>query len=213
VTEPQWKPVIYLPVNLTVRLDAPALKSDNPRQWCEQKAAELLGQGVEGKSAGGKQVSRLARCLEDYADYFRSKNLPATAALFFYPDFTHLPPRAEAQIYLVGEDPAAGPMTLSRAREIYGPDERSFGETEMTETEVPAGPALRVHRFRKLEPAKRRSPITEELAWVICPPDSTQAVMMITTWRESAFTKVATTIADDMAENFRIEPPGQAQDQ
>lgn len=203
MTELEWKPVIYLPVNLTVRMDAPVLKGDSPRQWCEQKAAEVLGPG-----ANGKLVSKLARCLEDYADYFRSKNLPTTAALFFYPDFTHLPPRAEAQIYLVGEDPVTGPMTLARAREIYGPDERSFGETEMTETEVPAGPALRVHRFRQENPGKRRSPITEELAWVICPPDSTQAVMMITTWRESAFSKPATTIADDMAENFRIESPG-----
>ena len=201
MTELQWKPVIYLPVNLTVRLDAPALKSDDPRQWCERKAAELLG-----PDARGKQVSALARCLEHYVEYFRKGNLPATAALFFYPDFTRIPPRAEAQIYLVGEDPVAGPMTLARAREIYAPDERSFGETEMTETEVPAGPALRVHRFRKLEPSKRRSPIAEELAWVICPPDSTQAVMMITTWSETAFSKVAISIGDDMAQNFRIEP-------
>lgn len=207
MTEPQWKPVVYLPVNLTVRMDAPVLKGDNPRRWCEQKAVELLG-----ATSASKQVSRLASCLGDYADYFRSKNLPATAALFFYPDFTHLPPRAEAQIYLVGEDPVAGPMTLARAREIYGPDERSFGETEMTETNVPAGPALRVHRYRKLEPTKRRSPITEEIAWVICPPDSTQAVMIITTWRESAFAKTATAIVDDMARNFRIHFPEQEQE-
>ena len=203
MTELQWKPVIYLPVNLTVRIDAPALKGDNPRRWCEQKAAELLSPDTRGK-----QVSALARCLELYVEYFRKGNLPATAALFFYPDFTRIPPRAEAQIYLVGEDPVVGPMTLARAREISGPDERSVGESEITETEVPAGPALRLHRFRRLEPSKRRSRIVEELAWVICPPGSTQAVMMITTWSESAFSKVAISIADDMAQNFRIEPNG-----
>jgi len=203
LTELQWKPVIYLPVNLTVRLDAPALKSDNPRQWCEQKAAELLS-----PDAKGKQVSALARCLEHYVEYFRKGNLPATAALFFYPDFTRIPPRAQAQIYLVGEDPVVGPMTLARAREICGPDERSVGESEMTETQVPAGPAVRVHRFRKLEPSNRRSRIVEELDWVICPPDSTQAVMMSTTWSEPAFSKAAISIADDMAQNFRIEPSG-----
>ncbi len=203
MTELQWKPVIYLPVNLTVRLDAPALTGDDPSQWCGQKAAELLGPDTRGK-----HVRALAKCLELYVDYFRRGNLPATAALFFYPDFTRIPPRAEAQIYLVGEDPVVGPMTLQRAREISGPDERSIGESEMTETEVPAGPALRVHRLRKLEPSKRRSRIVEELAWVICPPESTQAVMMITTWSDMAFTKVAISIADDMAQNFRIEPTG-----
>ena len=201
LAELQWQPVIYLPVNLTVRLDAAALKSDNPRQWSEQKAAELLG-----PNARGRQVSSLARCLKQYVEYFRKGNLPATAALFFYPDFTRIPPRAEVQIYLVGEGPVVGPMTLARAREIYGPDERSFGETEMTETEVPTGPALRVYRFRKLEPSKRRSRTAGELAWVICPPDSTQAVMMITTWSESAFSEAAISIADDIAQNFRIEP-------
>ena len=46
----------------------------------------------------------------------------------------------------------------------------------MTDTSVPVGPALHVHRFRKANPAKRRTTIVEEIAWVICPPESTQAV-------------------------------------
>lgn len=202
MTELQWKPRIFMPANLTVRFGAAVLTADDPGPWCRQKAAELLG-----PQARDKQVAKLAQCLERYAKYFSTKDL-TTAAVFFYPDFTHIPPRAETQVFIVGEDPVVGPMTLARAREISGPDERSFGETEMTETEVPAGPALRVHRFRKLEPDKRRTQIVEELAWFICPPGSTQAVMMITTWSESSFSKAGTDIADDMAKNFRIEPLG-----
>src|SRR5271154_4394131 len=34
MTELQWKPVIYLPVSLTVRFDAPVLKGDDPAGWC-----------------------------------------------------------------------------------------------------------------------------------------------------------------------------------
>jgi hypothetical protein len=200
VTELQWKPRIYLPADLTVRYGAEVLTADDPVPWCQRKVGELLGE-----KARGKEVTRLTRCLEEYAKYFRKKDL-TTAALFFYPDFTHIPPRAETQIFLVGEDPVVGPMTLARAREMSRPDTRSFGETEMAEIEVPAGPALRVHRFRKLESDKRRTHIVEEIAWFICPPDSTQAVMMITTWDESAFSKAGATIADDMAKNFRIEP-------
>jgi hypothetical protein len=200
VTQLQWTPVVYLPVDLTVRFGADVLTAGDPRPWCQRKAAELLGPDAP------RQVSRLARCLEEYAAHFRSEELPPTAALFFWPAFTRIPPRAMAKIYIVGEDPVIGPMTLSRAREIYGPDELSFGETEMTETEVPAGLALRVHRFRKAEPGKRRTAIIEELAWVICPPGSTQAVMMSTKWGEPMFSKAGISITDDMARNFRINP-------
>jgi hypothetical protein len=201
VTQLQWRPVIYLPVDLTVRFGADALTVADPGPWCQRKAAELLG-----PDTAARQVSRLTRCLEKYAAHFRSERLPTTAALFFWPDFTRIPPRAIAKVYLVGEDPVIGPMTLARAREIYGPDELSFGEAEMTETEVPAGPALRVHRFRQAEPRKRLSPVIEELAWVICPPGSTQAVMMSTKWGEPMFSKAGISITDDMAKNFRIRP-------
>ena len=34
------------------------------------------------------------------ASYLRNKDLPTTAALFFYPDFTRIPPRAYAEIFL-----------------------------------------------------------------------------------------------------------------
>jgi hypothetical protein len=203
MTELQWKPVIYLPVNLTVRFDAPVLKGDDPAGWCRSKAIDLLG-----PAGNRKQVDRLSRCLEEYAENFRGDPLPTCAAVFFYPDFNRIPPRAMTTIYLVGKDPVIGPMTLTRGREVFSPDDYSFGETEMTETSVAAGPALRVHRFRKAELAKKRTTIVEEIAWVICPPDSTQAVMMSTKWGEPAFSKAAITIADDIAENFRIEPTG-----
>jgi hypothetical protein len=200
VTERQWKPGIYLPANLTVAYDASVLTAEDPVPWCQQRAAELLGPG-----ARPKQVSRLAHCLEEYARYFRNEK-PAYAAIFFYPDFTRIPPRAGTQFFLFSEDAQAGPMTAARARDLFGPDDSSFGETEMTETEVPAGPALRVHRFRKLEPDKRRTEITEELTWVICPAGSRQYAMIGTTWMESAFSKAGMKIADDIANNFLIEP-------
>jgi hypothetical protein len=200
VIEPQWKPVISRPANLTVAYVAAVLTADDPVPWCQQKAAELLG-----PRARPKQVSLLAHCLEEYAKYFRSKKV-TYGALFFYPDFTRIPPRAETQIFLFVEDAHVGPITLTRAKDLFAPDESSFGETEMTETEVPAGPALRVHRFRKLEPDKRRTEITEELVWVICPPGSLQYAMIGTTWSEPGFSKAGTTIADDMANNFRTEP-------
>jgi len=202
VTELQWEPVIHLPANLTVEFAADVLTAGDPGPWCQRRAAELLG-----PAAGRAQARRLARCLEEYVTYFRSGNVPSYAAVYFYPDFARIPPRAMTEIYVVAEDPATGPMTLARARELYGTlDERSAGDPGITETEVPAGPALRAHRHRKMDPGKRRSRIGEEVAWVICPLGSTQAVMMITYWAEPVFSKAAMTIADDMARNFRIKP-------
>ncbi len=202
MTELQWKPVIYTPENLTVRFGADVLTAADPVPWCEQKAAQLLS-----PDAGRRQVSRLARCLEEYATLFRSGDMPTCAAVYFYPDFARIPPRAMTEVYLVGEDPVAGPMTLTRARELFETlDERSAGDPGITETEVPAGRALRAHRHRKMDPGRRHTRIGEEVAWVICPPGSTQAVMMITRWGEPAFSKAAISIADDMAQNFRIKP-------
>ena len=202
MTELPWKPVIYLPVDLTVRFGADVLTADDPGPWCQLKAAELLG-----PDADRKQVSRLARCLEEYAVHFRGERPLIAAAVFFYPDFHRIPARAMAKVEAFGEHSVTGSLTMAKMREIFEqPDELSFGETEMTETDVPAGSALRVHRFRKAEPGKRRSPIGEELVWIIWPPGSTAIVSMATRWMEPMFSKAGISIADDMANNFRIEP-------
>jgi hypothetical protein len=206
VTEIQWKAAVTLPLNLTVRFGPEVLDAEDPGPWCQQRAAELLGPG-----AGRKQAGQLASCLLEYAGYCRSGNRPAIAAMFFYPDFSRLPPRAMSEVYLLVEDEAAGPMTIARGRKTYAPktdDEAAFGQTELTETEVPAGPALRVHRFRRSDPGQRRSTIIEEVVWLICPPGSTQAALMVTDWGETAFSQAAISIADDMAQNFRVEPAG-----
>lgn len=199
MTDLPWNPVIYLPANLTVRFGADALLAPDPRSWCESKAVELLGSNTKVK-----QVRILTGMLLEYTELLRSKNLPTTAAMFFWPDFTRF--RAFAEVYLVGDDPAAGPMTVTRARELAAPDESTVGETVVTQTEVPVGTALRVHRFRKVDPDQRRSRIGEEVTWFIWPSDSPVAVMMVTRWLEPVFSEAGAKIADDMARNFRVEP-------
>jgi hypothetical protein len=202
VTQLPWTPVVYLPVDLTVRFDADVLTAADPRPWCQRKAAELLG-----PDAAPRQVSRLTRCLEEYAAHFGSERPLIAAAVFFYPDFRTIPARAMAKVKAFGEHSVTGPLTMTQMREIFEqPDELSFGEMEMTETEVPAGPALRVHRYRKAEPGKRRSHIGEELVWIIWPPESTTAVSLETRWMEPMFSKAAISITDDMARNFRTRP-------
>lgn len=106
------------------------------------------------------------------------------------------------------EDPDNGLLTMDMAYESFArPDDASFiGETELTESEVPAGQALRAHRYRKVDPGKRRSRIMEEILWLVWPPDTSSVVIMTTRWDEPAFSEAAAVIADGIARNFRVEP-------
>lgn len=123
MAELPWKPVIYLPANLTARLDAEVLQADDLRPWCESTAAGLLGPGAKRR-----HVRRLASNLTSYAGTLKSltgRGLPAAAAVFFWPDFNT--PRANAEVYIVADDHPGGPITRARARELTGPNKDSLG--------------------------------------------------------------------------------------
>jgi hypothetical protein len=199
-----WKPDVRIPASLTVSLSEPLHRDGDPLPWCMEKAAELLD-----TAGSGRQQKKFAEALAKYVTLFR-KDMPLiSCALFFYPDFTHLPPWGFAKVEAFGEDPERGPLTMAVMREFYQtPDELSFGETELTETEVSLGPALRIHRYRKTKPDKRRSPVGEELVWLIWPPDTTAVIAIEVRWLETRYSQAGISIADDMARNFRTIPRG-----
>lgn len=199
-----WEPDVYIPADLAVSLREPLARNEDPRPWCAAKAAELLG-----PAGNSRQEKKLAQCLAWYVAYFATQVPLIGAALFFQPDFSHLPPWGTAKIEAFGEHPERGPLTMAIMREFYEkPDELSFGETELTETEVSVGRALRIHRFRKTKPDRRRSPIGEELVWLIWPPDTTAILAIAVRWSESKHSEAGIGIADDMARNFRTRPRG-----
>jgi hypothetical protein len=202
MAELPWKPVVYLPANLTVRLDAEVLQAEDPGPWCESTAANLLG-----PRAKRRHVRRLASDLTRYASTLKNlkgRGLPATAAAFFWPDFTT--PRATAEVYIVTDDHPGGPITMARACELTGPNKNTLGETQSTETDVPAGPAFRAHRHQALWGSVAPYNVMEEVSWFIWPADSNATVIITVSWRERMFSKAGATIADDMARNFRVEP-------
>jgi hypothetical protein len=80
MAELPWKPVIYLPADLTLRLDARVFQAGDPGPWSERTAAELLGPG-----ARRKRVQRLASDLMKYAGLLKNlknRDLPVTAVFF-----------------------------------------------------------------------------------------------------------------------------------
>ncbi|MGH3261228.1 MAG: hypothetical protein ACRDNS_04445, partial [Trebonia sp.] len=202
MTELPWKPVVYLPTNLTVRLDAEVFQLEDLTLWCEGKAVDLLGSGVKRR-----QVHRLAGTLMRYIEgvkAIKGRGLPTVAALFFWPDFSTQ--RASAEVYLVSADHIGGPITPDRARELIGLNEDSLGEIEASATVVPVGQALRAHQFRKLWGALAPHNVMEEVSWFLWPESSSTAVIMTVSWLEPAFSQAGIQIADDMARNFRVEP-------
>lgn len=197
-----FQPLVVLPANLTVPFGQEALTTADPRGWCQQRAAGLLGE-----LAHGSDVRRLARSLEEHLGYFKSEMPLIAAAVCFYPDFATLPPRAMLSVQGFGGDPEKA-LTMDKVRDYYAkPDGKSIGETELTESELPSGPAIRVHRYRKFSPRKRWTRIREEIVWLVWPPPgSVITIVMATRWEQRAFAEAGAVIADEMAQNFRIEP-------
>jgi hypothetical protein len=199
-SELPFRPLVRLPANLTVRFGPEALTTADPGGWCQERAAALLGVRPDGRDA-----QRLARSLAEHLEFFRSDMPLIVAAVCFYPDYATVPPRAMVKVEAFGGDPETA-LTADKARDFYAkPDEMSFGAAELTGAELPSGPALRVHRYRKTDPGKRRSTIMEEIVWLVWPPGSTFTIAMSTRWGQPVFAEAGAVIADEMAQNFRIE--------
>jgi hypothetical protein len=202
MAELPWKPVVYLPANLTIRLNAEVFQAEDPGPWCESMAADLLG-----PDAKHRHVQQLTATLVKYTETLKSgkgTGQPAVGALLFWPDFTVQ--RATAEVCIVTDDHADGPMTVARARDLTGPHKDSLGEPETTEVEVPAGHAFRAHRFHRLWGALAPHNVIEEVTWFIWPAGYSAAVVMTVSWFERMFSETGIKIADDMALNFYVEP-------
>ena len=202
MAELPWKPVVHLPANLTVRFDAEVLRAWDPQPWCEGKAADLLGAG-----ARRGHVQRLVATLMRYTETLKrldGRELPSVAALFFWADFDAQ--RATAEVYVLPDDRADGPMAVARARELTAPNKDSQGEPETAELQVPAGRAFRAHQFRKPRGALAPDNVTEAVSWFIWPTDSGATVVITVSWLDRIFSEAGITIADDMARNFHLEP-------
>ncbi len=151
--ETNWVARISLPPNgawLPVRVDG------DPGPQAEQTAAKLLG-----ADARPSQIREHANCLRKAALEAKARADPPLilAALLFLPEVTRLPPAAHIEVQAFGPV-RQGSLTLEWFRRSYGKrDNATVGEVEMTEAKLPAGPALRVHRYRQNNPSKRRSTI------------------------------------------------------
>ncbi len=80
------------------------------------------------------------------------------AGLLFYPDYNRLPPIANIDVFEYYSNNPDRPTSLDFYRELYGtPTERTIGPIEVTNLQLPAGPAIRFHQRYWPKPAATRS--------------------------------------------------------
>ena len=127
--------------------------------------------------------------------------------LLFYPDYNRLPPIANIDVFgYYSKDPDR-PTSLEFYRELYGtPTERTIGPIEVTNLQLPAGPAIRFHQ--RYWPKPSGDPIVhewEEVRFAVVPPQIDMAVVLEVGWVEPQFSEALINMADAIAPTLEIK--------
>jgi hypothetical protein len=145
-------------------------------------AVELLGANVPRR-----QRSALAGIIRDGTLSARLR-CPAMAGLIFRPGRPGIPsvteiPVAEIDISGFAPNPADAPRTLDYYRRLYGAPSEDTIDIEVSEADLPAGPALRFHR-RWIQPPdhRGRSILREHVVYAVCPPQIPDSLVLTITW-------------------------------
>jgi hypothetical protein len=106
--------------------------------------------------------------------------------------------------------PAPGdpPADLESWRESNGrPQKNTIGDIEITEVELPAGPALRFHERREQKvPHHGGHMIGESILYAVRPPEIRDSVTVTVTWMEPQFGSRLIKMSDTIAQSLKIVP-------
>jgi hypothetical protein len=129
-------------------------------------------------------------------------------ALIFFPDLTRIPPVANLDVFCFYPKPPNDPLTLDYYRRIYGtPEGDTIGEIEVSEVDLPPGPAVRIHRHRAQEPDHLGQSIErEDVIYAVRPPQIPDAVVLVVSWVELALGPALIKTADAVAKTLAIKP-------
>jgi hypothetical protein len=193
----KWQPTLLTPEN-TVML--PIASSRPLNDVAREGAAMLLGPGADKK-----QLHALERVIKHATIAARQRH-PRLAGLIFFPDYTRLPPIADIDVHGIYSE-SGEPLALDFFRQTYGtPDKRTLGEIEVTEVELPAGPALRFHKRWAQKPDWRGvSTMREDITYAIRPPQIDEGVVMFVSWVEPTFSEALIKSADAIAQTIEIK--------
>jgi hypothetical protein len=195
-----WVPVISVP---KMWIQLPLGDRQDPREWAERKCAELLG-----PEAADKARRLFTEALTEETLKGRKSSTQMVGGLVFYPDYNRYPPICTVDIDGFRPAPGDPPADLQSWRESNGkPQKNTIGDIEITEVELPAGPALRFHERREQKvPDHGGHMIGESILYAIRPPEIRDSVTLMVTWMEPQFRSMLIKMADGMAQSLKIVP-------
>lgn len=197
-----WEPELNVP-KTTFML--PVARDDRSLEELGREAAEK----VYGSHAPEEQLKAFARFICDGTRDCRQRGV-MMGGLIFFPDFSRLPPIANVDLfgYYSSRGPGA-PSSLEFYREHFGtPDKDTVGSVEVTDVQLPAGPAIRFHRRFWPKPVPRWSPVShqwEEVMYAVRPPQINDALVLTVAWVEFAFSEALIKSADAIAQTLEVK--------
>jgi hypothetical protein len=195
------------PANWTAEVQIPPtalwlpLKSELPPKEIGRRAAVK----VLGKGRTEDDLEKFAAAISEHTQDCRRRQV-RKGGIVFFPDFNRLPP--VATIDVLAEYSETPPSSLEHYRELYGtPDRNTLSPIEMTDVDLPAGPAVRFHNgyWRK-----SRLPIVIDkphlhVTYAVRPTAIEDAVLLIVAWTEFNFSEALINMADAMAKTLEIK--------
>jgi hypothetical protein len=175
----------------------------DPNQWAKAKCAEMLG-----LEATDKTRRLFTETLAEETVKGRNSESQMLGALVFYPDFNRYPPICTVAVDGFSPAPGDPPVDLQSFRRTNGtPQKNTIGDIEVTEMELPAGPALRIHERREQKIAHLGGHmIGESILYAVRPFGIPDAVTLMVTWGEPQFRDMIIKMADGMAQTLKIVP-------
>jgi hypothetical protein len=192
-----WSPDLRVPAH-TLWLP---LGSDKPLKEIGARAALK----ILGTETPDDHFEKFARVIRDGTKSSRDRGA-MMGGLIFFPDYQRLPPIAAVDVFGYHSDEPGRPSSLESFREHFRTlRSDTAGPVEVTDLELPAGPAIRFHR--RFRPKQGRAPVAyqwEEVMFAVRPPQISDCVVMTVSWVESSFSPALTRAADAMAPTLAI---------
>ncbi|MGH3293519.1 MAG: hypothetical protein ACRDP7_17105 [Trebonia sp.] len=197
-----WEPRLSVP-KTTFML--PVVRDHRSLDELGREAAEK----VYGSHAPEEQLQAFARFIHDGTKDCRQRGVKM-GGLIFFPDFNRLPPVANVDVFgyysSKGEDT---PSSLEFYRQHFGtPDKDTVGPIEVSDVQLPAGPAIRFHRRFWPKPVPRWTPVShqwEEVMYAVRPPQINDAVVLTVAWVEFKLSEALVKSADAIAKTLEIK--------
>jgi hypothetical protein len=193
-----WKPELKVPPT-TLWLP---LGNDLPAKEIGKRAAVK----ILGNDAPKHDLAKFARIVTDGVTDCRRRGV-RQGGLLFYPDYNRLPPIANIDVFEFYSNNPERPTSLEFYHELYGtPTERTIGPIEVTNLQLPAGPAIRFHQ--RYWPKPSGDPIIhewEEVRFALVPPQMDMAVVLEVAWVEPRFSEALMNMADAIAQTLEIK--------